>query len=343
MHKIIIDTDPGVDDAMAIAYAHAHPDIQLLALTTVYGNVNVDTATRNAQYILDTIGAVDVAVAKGEARPSVQAPLPHAEFVHGADGLGNMYPGSTPEKCAPEPASLNAEARHATIEPVDGADFIISAAREHPGQITLVAVGPLANIAEAYRREPELPSLVKGLVIMGGCVDEPGNVTPLAEANFFNDPHAADAVLAGDWPVTLVGLDVTHRIMIADSDLNALGASAGHTGTLLRESSRFYVDFYMNSGAAKRLAEQGAEPQCAMHDAAAVACVLIPDAFTMASGPARVVTDGMAAGQLALDRSGYAYVTRHWQGRPDTYVCMGVDAARVLKHFLSSVIDGHTR
>ena len=343
MHKIILDTDPGVDDAMAIAYAHTHPGIQLLALTTVYGNVDVDKATRNAQYILDTIGAVDVAVVKGEAKPSVQAPLPHAEFVHGADGLGNVYPGSTPELSATAAASLNANARHATIEPNDAADFIITAAREHPGEITLVAVGPLANIAEAYRREPTLPSLIKRLVIMGGCIDEPGNVTPLAEANFFNDPHAADAVLAGDWPVTLVGLDVTHRIMIADSDLNRLGTAAGHTGTLLRESSRFYVDFYMNSGAARSLAEQGAEPQCAMHDAAAIACVLIPDAFVVVSGPARVVMDGMAAGQLAMDRSGYAYATRHWQGRPDTHVCTGVDAARVREHFMSSVIDGHTR
>ena len=174
MHKIILDTDPGVDDAMAIAYALAHPEIELLALTVVFGNINIDFATRNAQYVLDVLGANDVAVAKGAAVPSVQSPRPHADFVHGADGLGNVYPGSSPSVAAPDDAPLRAEARHSTIESLDAADFIVNAARENPGEITLVAVGPLTNIAEALRREPALPSLVAGLVIMGGTVDEPG-------------------------------------------------------------------------------------------------------------------------------------------------------------------------
>ncbi|MFK7997623.1 MAG: nucleoside hydrolase [Granulosicoccus sp.] len=343
MHKIIIDTDPGVDDAMAIAYAFVHPQIDLLALTTVFGNLSIDFTTRNAQYILETLGATDVAVAKGASVPSVQLPLPYADFVHGADGLGNAYPGSKPELPAAEAVSLNPDARHANIEDLDAADFIIAAARAQPGQITLVAVGPLTNIAEAYRREPELPKLVAGLVIMGGALDEPGNVTPLAEANFFNDPHAADALFAEDWPVTIVGLDVTHRIMICDSDLKKLDDNAGKTGRLLWDSSRFYVDFYTRSGAAKNIVSEGAEPQCAMHDAAAIACVLIPDAFQTQSGPARVVHDGMASGQLAVDRKGYSYALPHWQERPDVRVCMAVDSERVLEHFLSSIIDNHHR
>ena len=95
MHKIILDTDPGVDDAMAIAYAFCHPDIQLLGLTTVFGNTNIDFATRNAMFILDQLGALDVAVAKGAAVPSIRPPQPPADFVHGADGIGNQYPGST--------------------------------------------------------------------------------------------------------------------------------------------------------------------------------------------------------------------------------------------------------
>lgn len=341
MHKIILDTDPGVDDAMAIAYAFTHPDIELLGLTTVFGNVNIDLATRNAQFILETLGATTVAVAKGEAVPSVQAPLPHAEFVHGADGIGNAYPGSTPELPANDDAALSPAARHATIEQLDAADFIIASARAQPGEITLVAVGPLANIAEAYRREPELPSLVAGLVIMGGTVDEPGNVSPLAEANFFNDPHAADALFAADWPATVVGLDVTHRIMIMDSELKRLDEQAGKTGSFIWETSRFYVDFYSSSGAAKAAVDAGAEPRCAMHDAAAIAYVLIPDAFEISSGAARVVPDGMASGQLALDRNGYAYALPHWQDRPATHVCMAVDSKRVRDHFLTSLINHH--
>ncbi|MFK7858756.1 MAG: nucleoside hydrolase [Granulosicoccus sp.] len=343
IHKVILDTDPGVDDAMAIAYAFAHPQIELLALTTVFGNLNIEYTTRNAQYILDTIGASDVAVAMGAAVPSVQSPLPYADFVHGADGIGNAYPGSTPDLPAAQAVRLNPEARHAHVEDLDAADFIIAAARADPGEITLVAVGPLTNIAEAYRREPRLPELVAGLIIMGGTLDEPGNVTPLAEANFFNDPHAADALFAAEWPTTLVGLDVTHRIMIRDSDLKKLEHKANKTGKLIWESSRFYVDFYTRSGAAKEAFSEGAEPQCAMHDAAAIACLLMPDAFETQSGPSRVIHDGMASGQLAVDRKGYSYALPYWQERPDTHVCTGVDSSRVREHFLSTIIDNHHR
>jgi len=145
MHKIILDTDPGVDDAMAIAYAFCHPDIELLALTTVFGNISVEYATRNAQYVLESFGASDVAVARGA-------------FVHGDDGLGNCYPHTE--------VALTPTSRHATIEPDDAADYINAAARAQPGEISLVAVGPLTNIALALARAPELPSL--GECIAGG-------------------------------------------------------------------------------------------------------------------------------------------------------------------------------
>lgn len=343
MQKIILDTDPGVDDAMAIAYALTHPEIDLVALTTVFGNINIDFSTRNAQYILDQFGAKDVAVAKGAAIPGVQSPLPHAEFVHGADGLGNQYPGSMPGKAAQDSAPLRSAARHAKLEPLDAADFIIEAARAAPGQITLVAVGPLTNIAEAFKREPALPSLVAGLVIMGGTVDEPGNVSPLSEANFLNDPHAADAVFAADWPAHVVGLDVTHRIMLGDSHLSTLDEQAGPIGKLIWQTSRFYVDFYTQSGAAKEAVANGAEPQCAMHDATAIAYVIMPEAFNVAKGAARVVTDGIAVGQLALDRLGREYSVPHWQNRPDTAVCMSVDADKVRSNFLQTLIDYHRK
>lgn len=341
MYKIILDTDPGVDDAMAIAYALAHPNIDLLALTTVFGNINIEFGTRNAQYILDVLGAQAVAVAKGAAIPGVQSPLPHADFVHGADGLGNCYPGSEPGQPATHPAPLKSSARHANIESLDAADFIIESARAAPGEITLVAVGPLTNIAEAYRREPLLPSLVAGLVVMGGTVDEPGNVSPVSEANFLNDPHAADALLAADWPATIVGLDVTHRIMLGDSHLQRLGDEAGQSGKFIWDTSRFYVDFYTKAGAAKEATENGAEPQCAMHDAAAIAYVVMPDAFAVESGAARVVPDGIAVGQLALDRTGRAYSIPHWQNRPATSVCMTVDADRVRNDFIQTLIQHH--
>lgn len=328
MHKVILDTDPGIDDAMAIAYALAHPDIDLLALTTVFGNVSVDKATRNAQYILDVFGATNVDVVNGASVPVIQKPLPHSEFVHGDDGIGNCYPQQAHE--------LNSNAKHTDIHALSAADYIIEQARAHPGEIDLIAVGPLSNLALALEKEPELPNLVKQLIVMGGAVDEPGNVTPVAEANFFNDPHAADQLLARDWPMTVVGLDVTHKVMITDTHLAKLRDNAGTMGDFLWRSSRFYIDFYSSKGAAKNQSE----PQCAMHDAAAVAYLVEPDAFTVETGAARVIEAGVAAGQLTMDRRGYQYATDHWSNRAaNNRACMGVNANRVLDSFVNTIID----
>jgi len=327
VHKVILDTDPGIDDAMAIAYAMAHPDIELLGLTTVFGNVSVDKATRNAQYILDVFGASTIDVAKGAGVPLVQAPLPHAEFVHGDDGIGNCYPSSQ--------ITLNPEANHAHLHALSAADYIVEQAQQQPGEISLIAVGPLTNIAQALEKEPNLPKLVKQLIVMGGTVDEPGNVTPLAEANFFNDPHAADVLLEHDWPMVVVGLDVTHKVMITDSLLAKLRDDAGATGDFLWRTSRFYIDFYSNQGAAK----DAGEPQCAMHDATAVVYLVEPDAFSLVTGSARVVQTGVAAGQLAINRRGYRYATDHWKNRATSNgACMQVDAERVLDSFSNTIV-----
>jgi len=326
VHKVILDTDPGIDDTMAIAYAVCHPEIELLGLTTVFGNVSIDKATRNAQYVLQKLGASSVKVAKGAAVPVVQDPKPFAEFVHGEDGIGNCYDSAV---------TYDASADHAQLQSLDAADFIIEQVKAAPGEITLIAVGPLTNIAIALAREPQLPSLVQQLIIMGGTVVEPGNVSPVAEANFLGDPHAADQVLGVSWPATIVGLDVTHQILITDAHLKELDNNAAETGALIWQTSRFYVDFYSSKGAATGAPERA----CAMHDAAAVAYLLIPDAFEVVSGPARVIEDGVAVGQLALDRKGYDYGLPYWQGRPDSHACMHVDDARVLRHFVDTIVN----
>ena len=336
-HPMIIDTDPGVDDAMAIAYALARPDVELLGLTTVFGNTSAELATRNALWLLERFGATGVPVARGAAVPRAQSPHPHPDFVHGADGLGNVHPDGA--RTVPEGAAGRGAPG---VDALDAADFIVRAARARAGEITLVAIGPLTNLAEALAREPALPDLVRSLVIMGGAVTEPGNVSPVAEANFWNDPHAADEVLARDWPTTIVGLDVTHRIMLGDADLDRLGREAGETGRTLRAASRFYVDFY-TARAAERDPAAAERPACAMHDAAAVACALMPDAFGTVSGAARVVTDGIAAGQLALDRTGAAYAVPHWTDRAPVAACTSVDAARVHADFLDAIVAGHRR
>jgi len=328
VNRLILDTDPGVDDAMAIAFALAHPDIELLALTTVFGNTSVESATLNAQHVLEVFGARDVAVARGAAAPRVQSPHPYPDFVHGIDGLGNVRPDAA--------ATFTPDARHARPDERDAADFIIDTARAMPGELVLVAIGPLSNIAEALAREPALPELVRELVIMGGTLDEPGNVSPLAEANFWNDPHAADEVFAVDWPTSVVGLDVTHRIMLGDAHLAQLRDEAGATGELIWASSRFYVDFYTARAASARR-------ECAMHDAAALVHVVAPDAFEHVTGGVRVVGDGIAIGQLALDRTGHDYPEPHWAGRPRAAVCTGVEADRVRELFLDTVVRHHRR
>lgn len=328
-YRVILDTDPGVDDAMAIALCIAHPDIDLLALTTVFGNVSVDQSTQNAQFLLDVFGATDIAVAKGLEKPIVQPPLPHSESVHGADGLGNCW----------EPSRvLNPDAKHTKLNALSAPEYIVEQATRYPGEITLIAVGPLSNVAKALELEPRLPEMLSSLIIMGGALDEPGNVTPVAEANFLNDSHAADRVLAVDWPATVIGLDVTHRIMVTDTHLGVLRDEAGETGKLLWESSRFYVDYYVRKGAAK----DSQEPACAMHDAAAVLYLLMPSAFEVVKGRARVVDSGIAIGQLTCDRKGYHYALPHWESvTSNSAIAMAVDDEPVRQEFLQCLINHH--
>lgn len=328
-HRVILDTDPGVDDAMAIALCVTHPDIDLLALTTVFGNVSVEQSTRNAQFVLDVFGATDVVVAKGLGQPLELPPQAHSESVHGADGLGNCYDKNR---------QFKSTAAHNTLHELPAPEFIIAQARKYPGEITLIAVGPLTNVAAALRLEPELPNLLNRLIIMGGALDESGNVTPVAEANFFNDPHAADEVLAVDWPATVIGLDVTHKIMLTDTKLAILRDGAGDTGKLLWDSSRFYVDFYVKKGAAK--GQQ--EPACAMHDVAAVLYLLMPDSFTVITGRSRVVDSGIAIGQLTCDQKGYVYSLPHWESAtPTTAIAMKVDSESVREAFINCLLSQH--
>lgn len=319
MKKVILDTDPGIDDAQAIAYAIAHPDIELLGLTTVFGNALIDITTRNAVWLLEKFGRGDIPVARGAAHPLVQEPLPPADFVHGKNGLGELE--ITPPIGSPIDKSA--------------AQFIVDSVNASPGEITLVAVGPLTNIAAAMALDTNLSTKVKELIVMGGSVEEPGNVTPVAEANFFNDPHAADQVFAGDWPAVIVGLDVTHQVLLMDSHLARLRDNAGVTGQILWESSRFYVNFYSTHGVAR----DRDEPACAMHDATALVFLNERDAFELRAGGCRVAVDGVAAGQLILDYKGLEYKVPHWRSRPRVHAAMAVDAERVREAFLDTIID----
>ncbi len=309
LHRVIYDTDPGVDDAMALYYALAHPRIELLGITTCYGNVTVQQATANALYLTQLAGRA-VPVAQGADRPLVKHAEAPPDFIHGADGLGNL-PSRVPTTRQADPRSA--------------AQFIVDMARAQPGQITLVPVGPLTNIALALQLEPQLPQLIKQVVIMGGSIAEQGNVSPVAEANIWNDPHAADAVLTAGFDLTMVGLDVTYKVLLPVSLFAAIADHHQHAATdTLLHAVKFYSAFY-----AGRFAHMKDFDGCYGHDVMAFICLTHPELFDYESGPTRVATEGFAQGQTLMKRQAFMdYPMSGWEADiPPLRAAMGVDLA----------------
>lgn len=304
--KIIIDTDPGVDDAMAILLALKSPEIELVGLTSIYGNVYTNLATQNALRLAEFAGRPDIPVAHGAEKPLVVPLDSVADFVHGDDGLGNIN--------MPPPQG----------RPVDrsAAQFIVETVMAHPGEITLVPIGPLTNLALALALEPRLAQNVAGVVVMGGAVTVSGNVTPAAEANIINDPHAADAVFTAPWPVTMVGLDVTMQTIMTDDYMLTLKASGSPTADFIYTISRFYRDFHFDTHSLAGMHT---------HDPSAIAYVLDPGLFTTVRGPIRVVTEGLAIGQTLMDRHQNWRQPNPWTDQPAVNVCLGVDSERLLE------------
>ena len=302
MKKIIIDTDPGIDDAMAIHLAFAHPDLEVVGLTSIFGNVHVPIATRNALALAEMAGS-DCPVAEGAETPLVQPQHPPGYFVHGDDGFGNS----------------------GVIEPKGGKDprgaaqFIVDSINAHPGEITLCPIGPLTNIALALRLDPSIASKTAGVVVMGGAVETPGNVTEYAEANIWHDPHAAAEVFATDWPMTLIGLDVTEVVRCTPEDFDALEATSPRIGSFLNRAVQFYFEWHRT----KPHYAHGPFEGCFMHDPSAVLAITNPEFFTFRETPIVVETDGERIGQTA----------RASQGVP-VKVALEVDAQAVRAAFL---------
>ena len=317
-HKVIFDTDPGVDDAMALLYIDRSGALDLLGVTTVLGNADIDTVTRNALYIKERFG-LKAPVAKGADQPLKRPRSESPSHIHGHNGLGD----------APIPERLSVSA-----DPRPAWHFIIDTVRAHPGEVTLIAVGRMTNLALALRHDPGIAKLVKGVSIMGGAFGtngHGGNVSPVAEANVIGDPEAADEVLTAPWPVTVVGLDVTHETIMTRAYLSALKDSAGEVGAFIWDITRGYEAFYK---------EQVGLDGIACHDSLAVAAVIDPSLFETRTGPVRVVTDGIALGQTIQKHRKRSYRIDHWDAHPPQTVCVGVDSTRFLEAYRRAMIGG---
>lgn len=317
MKQVIFDTDIGIDDAMALLFLHFAQEARLRAIVTGFGNASLDDTTRNALYVSERFG-IRAPVFRGAAGPLGESLFDgYPDFVHGADGLGNI---GLPE------VDLSAASDA-------GASAIVDLVSSNPGQISIVAVGRMTNVATALEICPELPSMVRELVIMGGAFGfngHRGNVSPVAEANIAGDPVAADLVFRSGIPTTIVGLDVTHEVIMDDEFFEDLRDKGGDAGQFIYDISRHYLDF-----AEGRTGIHA----CAVHDSSAVAYLLSPELFETREVGVRVVTEGPAMGQTVWSDPAEDYQTGSWNELPTCRICVGVNAAGLLSLYRSSVLS----
>ncbi|OLP61232.1 hypothetical protein BJF93_20795 [Xaviernesmea oryzae] len=310
--RIILDVDTGIDDAMAIFYAVRHPNIRLEALTTVYGNTEVEIATDNTLKILDLLGRTDIPVAKGVGRSLLKPFTREADFVHGSNGIGDV---ELP------PASRGPVDEHAM-------DLIIRLVKENPGEITLCPVGPMTNVALALAKAPEIAKLVKGIVIMGSTLFHPGIhgvKSPMVDANLHNDPEAARMVLRAGAPVTLVGMDVTMKTLLSSAMMREIEEKGDHAARTMMKITEFYVASYKQM--------HPANDGCPLHDPLAVAVCEDPSFVTTERMFADIELHGeITRGQTIPDRRP---ISRHLF---NAEVAMDVDAPRFEKAFLETML-----
>jgi len=313
--KIIIDTDPGIDDAMAIFLAFQLQQLDVIGLTTVFGNVPVDMSTRNA-LILTDLAQQTIPVCQGAAKPLSGKQPTFAHFVHGDNGLGDV--------------SLAEPSRRA--DPRSAAEFICEMAHKYPGEITLVPIGPLTNVAEAIKMDPTLPKRLKKVVIMGGAARVRGNVSPVAEANIWNDPHAAADTFAAEYanPLVMMGLDVTYEVSFNAAFGAQLAQQNPILGGFIQQVAQFYSKFY------SEVFQYNSESICYFHDAMAIAQITHPHLFQYQAGHMRVATDELCYGQTAFEQHDNPNKHALWQHQPLIEVAMEVDGKALRNLFLNT-------
>lgn len=318
MNKIIIDTDPGIDDSMAIQMALASKEFEILGLTTVFGNVDIHLATINALRLLDLANRPEIPVAKGASTPFKGKFMGGVPFVHGKDGQGNTW----------QPQS---NISHVSIA---ADEFIIEQVLKFPNQVTIAALGPLTNLASALSKKPEIQNLVKEVVFMGGNAFCAGNATPAAEANMLSDPDAADMVLGASWPITMIGLDVTHKTILSKDILEKIAEFDSPLNNHVIKAYQFYLDFFMKVNKLDGTF---------IHDSSVFAYLINKALYKTVNYPVRVETqDGMSKGKTwpSIGESDHeeGKALQPWKNRPKVNICIDVEAQKVVDLIQSRLI-----
>lgn len=304
--RILIDTDPGVDDAMALMLACASPELEIAGVTTVFGNnPDVPLLTRNALAILALAGRAQIPVAMGARGPLASNRPPIGILVHGDNGLGGADLADAPGG----PIAQSA------------AEFIVSTCVADPGNVTLVTLAPLTNIALALALRPELPGLIPRISIMGGAVSVPGNSSPSTESNIFNDPEAARQVFQSGMAITLSSLDVTGRAAVGSDYLDEL-RDLGACGAAIHAMAQHYLGIYLRRG----------QPGLIMHDVHAIMVLLRPELYTVRQVAIDVETTGtLTRGQTVADWG------NHWGMQAQTALLVDVDAEGFKREFMERI------
>jgi len=278
--RIIIDTDPGIDDALAILLAIASPELSLEGISVVHGNCSADQGTKNGLSILELANASQIPLAKGCELPLIQPSLLAPE-THGNTGLGYAKP--------PEPR-IKPTIQH-------GCDFLIEKVMSNPGEITLVAVGPLTNVAMAIRKEPGFAKSLKEIIIMGGAIRHEGNTTALGEFNIYVDPHAAHIVFHAGIPTTLVPLDVTYQCLLTAQDVERLMKIDSPIPQFIKDTTDFYMEYHDSYQGIKG---------CIINDPLALALTFAPELCDYEDLPVDVdISGGVSMGKTLADFYNY--------------------------------------
>ncbi|XP_068660311.1 probable uridine nucleosidase 1 [Aristolochia californica] len=336
--KVIIDTDPGIDDSMAILMAFQTPELEILGLTTIYFNISTGDATRNALLLCEIAGCPDVPVAEGSPGP-LKGGIPRvADFVHGSDGLGNIFLPPPNGKKISKAAS----------------DFMVDMVSEYPGEVSILALGPLTNLSLALTKDSSFASKVKKIIIVSGAFFSSGNVNPAAEANvnslslslshvyhqvmalvliymkfhlilqIFGDPEAADMVITCGAHVIIVGINITTQVKMTDEDLFDLRNSKGRHAKFICEMCQFYRDWHLKSDGLHGIF---------LHDPVSLVALVQPEFFTFKQGAVRVETQGICVGHTLMDQQLKKWQSSNpWTNYPPVSVTWEVDEGKVLAY-----------